>query len=100
MKPSVKATSPPLVDTCFVPLCIDLDGTLVRTDTLVEAVLALVRERPLYLFPLPVWLIRGRACLKQQVVKHLKAEAKKQALLRMGFEKVPIRQHLSDSFSR
>jgi 4-hydroxybenzoate polyprenyltransferase len=71
MKPSIKIKSPSLADAGFVPLCVDLDGTLVRTDTLAEAVLALVRERPLYVFLLPVWLIRGRAYLKQQVVKHV-----------------------------
>lgn len=29
-----------------VPLCVDLDGTLVKSDTLVDAVLLLVRQQP------------------------------------------------------
>lgn len=39
-----------------------------RTDTLAEGVLALVRCHPLQVFLLPFWLIRGKAYLKRQVV--------------------------------
>ncbi|MFZ5585280.1 MAG: UbiA family prenyltransferase [Thermodesulfobacteriota bacterium] len=49
------------------PICVDLDGTLVRTDTLMEGLLALLRLRPLHLLLLPWWLLRGRAHLKAQV---------------------------------
>jgi 4-hydroxybenzoate polyprenyltransferase len=52
-----------------VPLCVDLDGTLVRTDLLVEAVLALVKRNPLYLLLLPLWLLRGKAAFKQEVYR-------------------------------
>ena len=50
-----------------LPLVVDLDGTLVRTDLLVESFLALIKQNPLYLFLLPFWLLRGRAFLKQQI---------------------------------
>lgn len=50
-----------------VPLCVDLDGTLVKTDTLYEAVLALLRRNLLYLLVLPFWLLRGRAYLKGRI---------------------------------
>jgi 4-hydroxybenzoate polyprenyltransferase len=40
---------------------VDLDETLVRTNTLVEAILSLVRSRPLFAFLIPVWLFRGQA---------------------------------------
>lgn len=50
-----------------VPLCVDLDGTLIRTDMLLESALALVRRNPFYLFCFIVWLARGRACLKRQI---------------------------------
>lgn len=49
------------------PLCVDLDGTLLRSDTLWESVLALAKRNPLYLFLLPLWTLRGRAHLKRQV---------------------------------
>ena len=49
------------------PLCVDLDGTLVRTDTFVEALLQLLRKRPLLLLLLPAWLASGLAHLKREV---------------------------------
>lgn len=49
------------------PLVVDLDGTLIRSDALVEAVLALLRVRPFMLFMLPVWLLGGRARLKREL---------------------------------
>ena len=51
------------------PLCVDLDGTLVATDTLLESLLVLVKHRPLYLLLLPWWLIRGRSSFKQKVAE-------------------------------
>lgn len=50
-----------------VPLCVDLDGTLVRSDMLVESILALLKQNPLYLFALPLWLSRGRGHLKHEI---------------------------------
>lgn len=47
------------------PLVVDLDGTLVRTDMLHESAIRVVRERPLDLLRLPVWLWRGKAAVKQ-----------------------------------
>ncbi len=55
------------LDTADLPLCIDLDGTLTRADTLWRSVLALARARPLSLARLPSWLLSGKARLKQQV---------------------------------
>lgn len=49
------------------PLVVDLDGTLLRTDLLMESVLVLAKKRPLDLLKLPLWLARGRALLKQKV---------------------------------
>ena len=54
-------------DTRTRPLCVDLDGTLVRTDLLVESLVALLKANPLFLFLLPFWLLKGKAYLKQQV---------------------------------
>jgi 4-hydroxybenzoate polyprenyltransferase/phosphoserine phosphatase len=50
-----------------VPLVVDLDGTLLRTDTLVESLFALGRGNPLRLLALPVWLVQGRAVLKRRL---------------------------------
>lgn len=50
-----------------VPLCIDLDGTLVSTDTLQEALLIAVKRKPALLFRLPFWLARGKAGFKRRL---------------------------------
>ena len=54
-----------------VPLCVDLDGTLVKTDLLLESVLLLLKSNPLYCFLLPLWLLKGKAYLKQQVARRV-----------------------------
>src|ERR1022692_4785381 len=53
------------------PLVVDLDGTLVKTDLLVESLLALLRKHPFYLFMLPAWLARGKACFKHEVARRV-----------------------------
>ncbi len=50
-----------------VPLAVDLDGTLVRSDLLVESLFALLRRNPLYLFLLPWWLRGGKARFKAEI---------------------------------
>ena len=52
-----------------VPLVVDLDGTLVHTDTLVESMFAAVRADPLIVLQLPSWLAGGRARLKQALAQ-------------------------------
>lgn len=47
-----------------IPLVVDLDGTLVRSDLLVESAFAWVGAKPLRLFALPGLLARGKAALK------------------------------------
>jgi 4-hydroxybenzoate polyprenyltransferase len=48
---------------------VDLDGTLIRTDLLLESTLALLKRNPLYFFVLPFWLLGGRANLKRHVAQ-------------------------------
>lgn len=57
------------------PLVVDLDGTLVHTDLLMESVFALARQNALLLFLLPVWLLRGKAHLKQQIAARVDIDA-------------------------
>jgi hypothetical protein len=52
-------------------LVIDLDGTLLRTDLLLESALALLASRPWLLFAFPVWLWRVRAHLKRQIASRV-----------------------------
>lgn len=48
-------------------LCVDLDGTLVKSDTLVDSTLALARYRPAALLQIPGWLFQGKAALKRHI---------------------------------
>lgn len=49
------------VSSALYPLCVDLDDTLVYTNTLAEAILALIRSRPVFALIVPFWLLRGQA---------------------------------------
>ena len=51
------------------PLCVDLDGTLVKSDTLVDSLLVLARTHPLLLFRLPGQVLRGKAKFKSFVTE-------------------------------
>ncbi len=50
-----------------VPLCVDLDGTLVKSDTLIDAVLLLARQQPRSPLHWPAWVRKGRAGFKREV---------------------------------
>ncbi len=54
-----------------IPLCVDLDGTLIKTDMLFESLCLLMRERPLSMFLVPLWLLRGRAFLKKALAERV-----------------------------
>jgi len=53
------------------PLVVDLDGTLLKSDLLLESVLALVKQQPRYLFALPLWLLKGKARFKREVARRV-----------------------------
>ena len=52
-------------------LCVDLDGTLVHTDLLLESSLVLIKNNPLLIFAIPWWLFKGKAYLKEQIAKRV-----------------------------
>ncbi|MGY3321794.1 4-hydroxybenzoate polyprenyltransferase [Pseudomonas sp. TE3911] len=49
------------------PLVVDLDGTLLRSDMLLETGMAFVRHKPLSLFKVFGWLTKGKAVLKEEL---------------------------------
>lgn len=53
------------------PLCVDLDGTLIHSDLLIESAVALVASNPLMIFAMLGWLLRGRAYLKQEIARRV-----------------------------
>jgi 4-hydroxybenzoate polyprenyltransferase len=50
-----------------VALCVDLDGTLVKSDTLHDSLLALARQKPQELLKVPGWIAQGKASFKRHV---------------------------------
>jgi 4-hydroxybenzoate polyprenyltransferase/phosphoserine phosphatase len=50
-----------------VALCVDLDGTLVKSDTLIDSVLAIARQHPMKLAQIPGWIAQGKASFKRHV---------------------------------
>ena len=56
-------------------IVVDLDGTLIRTDLLVESVFALLKRNILFLFMLPFWLLKGKANLKHEVAVRVDFDA-------------------------
>ena len=50
-----------------LPLCVDLDGTLVKSDTLVDTVLVLARQDPMAVLKFPAWVAEGKAAFKRRV---------------------------------
>ncbi|MBS1800624.1 MAG: UbiA family prenyltransferase [Acidobacteria bacterium] len=63
----VLAISGSALDTSIPALCVDLDGTLVKSDTLVDSALVLARQHPSLLLKLPRWLMQGKASLKRHI---------------------------------
>lgn len=57
-----------------IPLCVDLDGTLILTDMLHESSLGLVRQDPVGLFSIPGWLAGGKARLKRELARRVRLD--------------------------
>ncbi|MFT5562895.1 MAG: hypothetical protein ACI9Z9_002780, partial [Litorivivens sp.] len=56
------------------PLAVDLDGTLIFSDMLFESLVRLLKKNMFYVFMLPVWLLRGKAFLKQAIAERVKID--------------------------
>jgi len=52
-------------------LYVDVDGTLIKTDLLVESALRLLVRNPLFVFAMIVWLWCGRSVLKHEIAKRV-----------------------------
>jgi 4-hydroxybenzoate polyprenyltransferase len=57
------------------PLCVDLDGTLIKSDSLFDGICQFVRRYPFRFWQLPLWLAGGRARLKAEVARHAPLDA-------------------------
>ena len=55
-----------------IPLVVDLDGTLIRTDLFFEASLVYIFKNPFRIFKMIYWFLKkGRGYLKLQIEKHV-----------------------------
>ena len=63
-----------MADTQNVPLVVDLDGTLLRTDLMWESLARLLRRNPFAIFQILFWWTRGRALLKQKLASRVQIE--------------------------
>lgn len=66
-EPQKNNSSPRSIRTDSPPLCVDLDGTLIRTDLLFETLLGAIKIAPWVIILLPIWILRGRGYLKTQL---------------------------------
>jgi 4-hydroxybenzoate polyprenyltransferase len=58
-----------------VPLVVDLDGTLIATDSLLESILTLVKKQPWSLLLLAGPALRGKAALKSEIARRVQLSA-------------------------
>jgi len=56
------------------PLCVDLDGTLIKNDTFLQALFQLFRTRPLLLFKLPALTRGGLAAFKRRIAQEIRLD--------------------------
>ncbi len=53
-----------------LPLVVDLDGTLIKTDLLAETASKFLLEQPLCFYKLVPWLVEGKSVLKSRLVEY------------------------------
>ncbi len=69
-----------------LPLCVDLDGTLLKSDLLIESLFGLLGKNLFYIFVIPIWLLRGKAHVKHELAMRT----------RIDVSTLPFRESLLD----
>lgn len=64
-------TGTPRVNESVPPLVVDMDGTLIYSDSLLEGCMQLWRQEPLQMALLPLWLLKGRAGFKAEIANRV-----------------------------
>src|SRR5262245_45967344 len=65
-----RTTSGAVESVASLPLVVDLDGTLIKSDSLVDALTVAVFKKPMALFASASSLLRGRGALKARLMEH------------------------------
>jgi 4-hydroxybenzoate polyprenyltransferase/phosphoserine phosphatase len=71
----LKVMQPPVAVQAERPLCVDLDGTLVKSDTFVDSLMVLARRHPAAFLRTPLWALKGKAYFKSQVASRVTLDA-------------------------
>ena len=58
-------------DSEILPLFVDLDGTLIKTDLMFESVCVLLKRNPFNLVTMAIWLCKGKAYLKARLAERV-----------------------------
>ena len=54
-----------------IPICVDLDGTLLNTNLLIESIIRLCKHSPANFIKILYWRLRGKAYLKRKVAEKI-----------------------------
>jgi 4-hydroxybenzoate polyprenyltransferase/phosphoserine phosphatase len=76
----------PGTSTAPIPLVVDVDGTLIKTDLLHESTMQLIAQGPQSMVLLPYWLASGKANLKARLAERVE----------LDMATVPLRQSVVD----
>ncbi|MDO9451341.1 MAG: UbiA family prenyltransferase [Stagnimonas sp.] len=60
----------------MLPLVVDLDGTLIHSDTLHESSIKFLKDSPASVFLIPFWLAAGKVNLKRQIADRTTLDVK------------------------
>jgi 4-hydroxybenzoate polyprenyltransferase len=71
----VNQLPPPELSELRVPLVVDLDGTLAKTDLLIESLVVFLKDNPAHVFALPFWLLKGMAHFKKEIARRISFDA-------------------------
>lgn len=69
--PRIGMTGKPMQQSTMIPLVIDLDGTLIKSDLLVESFLALLSRHPVRAFTALAWIAKGKAAFKARIAEEV-----------------------------
>jgi hypothetical protein len=67
LRPAVESVESAQQADGAIPLCVDLDGTLIKSDSLYDGFCQFARTHPLELGRVPLWVLGGKARLKREI---------------------------------
>ncbi|MBQ47840.1 MAG: hypothetical protein CMP10_10310 [Zetaproteobacteria bacterium] len=57
-----------------IPIYVDLDGSLIKSDSLIESLVLLIKQSPVMILMIPFWLLRGKAGFKDSIANQVKLD--------------------------